>query len=338
MNERIDSLKIKRLAFLPLLISGFYNTSSVVSSSSYAGEINQPSQCVRVGVVLTSEDKGIKNGTSLCKHGNILIDAGQKIRVICLNTKKVLWLNSGEQKVSEICPSKSFRPNFCPPNNTCARKVLARFPLRVPLSGVSQTNRPIWRWDEISGVEKYQIRIIPVGKKLLINTIVYSKEYQLPDNLSGLNRGEYYRIILSAYDKNGDKKSEGNYSLYILSDDQIASLNQAKSQINSFEISQEEKVLYIDTLYNNLSLLGESISFLETQSTVLKSPQILTTLGDRYLQARRIVDAERAYTEAISIARDNNHIGIIRNRLDEVRKIKEVLQSQLPIKIKFAQK
>lgn len=257
-------------------------------------------------------------GSVLCQGDLIQSTKGTRAIVQCTDSNQNLWivpagLTSG---VKSGCQ---------PPDEPVYTRTRPIPPTREPLaSGIpdiitpKQTwllgNKPTLRWAAVPGTTVYVVRLSGPGvdwvREVNTTSIVYPGK-------PPLRAGEGYLMVVNA---NNGATAKTIFSL--LDEKRAALVRTSVERIARQNLNDEEKALAIAEVYVGQGLTTEAIELLETLGNKnTRTVAVYQMLGDLFVQARLLRQAESNYLKAVDLAATGNDLegqAVAAARLGEV--------------------
>lgn len=257
------------------------------------------------------EFKKAKVGDLLNQNDQIQLDSKASATILCNNTEK--WqVKPGEiYQVLEGCPSgvpTETRPNV----------------FRIPTRGENKTipyiisprntallnNRPLLRWNEISGATAYKVRLQDVGLTLDWQIETTNTQIEYPSDKPLLQTGFYYLLSVETDKGKSSNQEEGfDLSFYVLDIETAELVKTEITKIKQLNLTPEAEGLALAYLYQSYELKAEAIELLE--GLVKQGSQITAVyqlLGNLYLQVGLSNQAKNPYEKALELAKQNDDI------------------------------
>lgn len=306
---------MKRLIKSTLIILGFI---IALSNPAEAGAIiRSNSSCKAIGLILKSEDPGIKG--HLCEDDQLQIDS--QILITCRNKRESTWVKRGKHEVNSLCSTERQSIRKCLIDHSCFRNQFG-----IVLIGntfASQDPMPILRWHPVEGSEGYEILIRSSSGNDLRRQILDEPEYSFEQPLK---HGELYQLKIFAL----GTKNSGRFAYYLPKLEDLANLNSSLEVIRNSGLSELDKAIYQDSVYLEMGLLSDAVQALESSSALQGSIELQRLLGIRYIESGYFEKAKATYMRIAQLAPEGSQ---------EHSEALEILQlySQLPTKTKLPQ-
>ena len=239
-------------------------------------------------------------GEVLSTHDKIQLGVGASAKVQCSNLE--IWDVPAVQ-ISSI-------PEWCSGGTVLVRPNSIRVPSRnivdstipyiISPRGLLVGNLPKLRWNEVSGANSYQVKILD-GSKEIWSTKTSKTEITYPGSPL-LEPGLGYEVVVEA-DNKTSYRTEGTNGLRLLDESEAQPIVIQAEKIKQQGLSQEAEILALAYLYQSHNLNTEAIEMLEelveaeTQKTI-----VYRLLGDIYKQTGLIILAKERYESGLALA------------------------------------
>ncbi|MDJ0599144.1 MAG: tetratricopeptide repeat protein [Crocosphaera sp.] len=252
------------------------------------------------------------NGYQKANMGDLLnpsdqlkLSAGASATVMCNNLRVWVVPSDKVSLVSEGCGASKrteTRPNggsgpTRAPNETIPYII-------SPRNTDLLTNRPILRWNAVSGATHYKVRIQDAGLTLDWQTETSNTEIQYPGE-PPLQPDSYYLLIVETDQGESSEEEQGvDLSFTVLDTQKAQSVQTEVAQLKQQKLSQEAEGIALAYLYESYNLKAEAIELLE--GLVKQGNQtvaIYQLLGDLYLQVGLSKQAKSPYLQALELAK-----------------------------------
>lgn len=172
---------------------------------------------------------------------------------------------------------------------------------------------PTFRWNQIEGVDTYQVQLWDCGQAVFnCTSMVWESTVEgteVPYDDEALEPGHNYELRVSAADEPENDELENPISyltLRRLNEDQIAAVQDSMAHLEDVELSAEAGAIALSRIYLDIAepdtlppegvgLVLEAITELEAIAPDSSTPYIQRLLGDLYLQAGLLDEARIAY-------------------------------------------
>jgi hypothetical protein len=269
---------------------------------------NEPS-----GRVYSTGDRSLRSGKYLCLGERINPQNGSVVKVLCFSNRKFLYLKQSTIFNTQICappPNEAVQCSVlnivhCPqdykgPDNDKNLPIVTS-----PYGSSIINNRPEISWRSVVDADSYTVVVKGNGVEWEkdvkdITTLPYPQEQK------ELQYGNTYTITIIS--NRGDQPL--NYSplvVHLLPFDDVQQITGEVKQIKNLGLPPDEAAFWdMDAIYMSKLLLDESIKTLKARVMAdSKNPSIYRLLGDRYLGALLIDEAEQSYTIAANLANNS---------------------------------
>ncbi len=257
-------------------------------------------------------------GAALCQGDRLRLEKAARAIVQCTDTKQNSWsvLSSLSSGAAISCR---------PPDEPVFTNTQPTVPTRNPLaSGIPdiitprQTwlldNKPMLRWTAVPGTTVYVVCLSGPGVDWVREVNATSIAYP---GKPPLRAGEGYLMVVNA---NNGATAKTIFSL--LDEKRAALVRTAVERIARQNLNDEEKALAIAEVYVGQGLTTEAIELLETLGNKnTRTVAVYQMLGDLFVQARLLRQAESNYLKAVDLAATGNDIegqAVAAARLGEV--------------------
>jgi hypothetical protein len=259
-------------------------------------------------VIGSSPSSRHKLGAGLCQGQTF---GGNPIRVACLNARKVLWikktedLNQCEQSYPSIrrCSLNSQTP--------CkrVRSELSVKPLLIKPYGEILAKPPSeLQWITIKDADRYEVHVLGEKSWKFSSTQAHLK---IP-LIIGENS---IQVIVEAFAQS-HLLGTSTTTFNLLDSNQLKYITNDLNLIEKLNVSIHEKKALKLAVYCNAGLLDDSISLVQEETRLLpNNPSNIRLLGDIYLEAGLIDEANRNYQNALEKAsKVQNQVEINRSK------------------------
>lgn len=323
-----------------LLVLGW---NSAFSQPPPSAKVNLPRRCPQpIGRVIGDGDKRLAAGSLLCAGDWLQPVGAAKVEVLCYLNRKVLLVAKGS--VSKQCFPLAEEQQVL----QCTRYSRAKCPRRkgptednyapvliTPYSSIILDTRPDLIWIKVAGTTSYKVQVSGVGVDWS-ETVTGNNQLTYPPKQPPLKFGNAYKITIIANKADSPIVASAT-TINIINKDQAQQVKQLIQRLGNLNLPKDEAAyLDLDSIYMSYGLLSQSIDSLKARVEAGSStPEIYTTLGDRYLEAGLPNLAKPLYQNAIVLAQRIDDPSQINKAKAGLRKIQ--LYSQLPTKIKLDQ-
>ncbi len=249
--------------------------------------------------------KKAKFGAFLNPSDKLKVSAGASATVMC-NNLRVWTVPTGQVSfVSEGCGASKRRETRPHSRRGPSRAPNETIPYIIsPRNTALLTNRPILRWNAVSGATRYKVRIQDAGLKLDWQTETSNTEIQYPGELP-LQPDSYYLLIVETDQGESSEEEQGvDLSFTVLDTQKAESVRTEIAKLKQQKLSQEAEGIGLAHLYESYNLKAEAIELLE--GLVKQGNQTVAVyqiLGDLYLQVGLIQQAKSPYLQAFELAK-----------------------------------
>ncbi len=321
----------------------FLSWSSALGQTPSSSTVKSQGRCTQpIGRVINNGDGRFAAGSLLCKGDTLQPVPSAKVEVLCYLNRKVLWLGKGSV-FGQCLPLVEQQQTL-----QCTRHSRAKCPVRkgpaegnnapvliAPYSSMVLNTQPELTWTRVAGATSYQVIVSGFGVNWS-ETVVRDSYLAYPQTQSQLKFGNAYKITIIA--NKGDSPMVASVTIInVINENQAQQVKKIVQRLNDLNLSQDEAAyLDLDSVYMSYGLLSESIELLTTRVEAgSETPEVYTSLGDRYLEAGLPNQAKPLYQEAIKLAKRINNISQVEQAKAGLRKIE--FYSQLPTRIKLDQ-
>lgn len=293
------------------------------------------SHCNPIGVV------NIPQGRQVCLGGtNILRD---NVQVLCYSTAQLIPVVGG--KLSQQClppkqrVSEGNHRSLKTQRKTRSEDDTNQLTLVEPYGSVQLDDRPTIRWQPISGVKSYQVRIVPAGSQPMWFRTVEATQLLYPAEEQSLRPGAVYTVVVQAVDSaSSTEVRQDSNTLIRPVEEQIERINSAVLQLKSQGLSADDEALRLELLFRGFRLQQESIALLESRvKSGSKNPDIFRVLGDIYLEEGYPKQARSHYQSALKLASQQNLIKVKNQVQSAIVAMDEIASQRPPSNMKGAQ-
>jgi hypothetical protein len=224
------------------------------------------------------------------------------LTVACLTTRQVIRIKDPKDLVR--CDTAPQKLRSCNPQSRmyCPRVRTGEFsnkPLLVKPYGVILRSKPVqFTWLEVMGADRY--RVVAEGidsPKMKQFTSSLQTQLNLPAGtvavvVQGMRGNEVISSTVTTFDVLGNAAS--------------SQLAEKLKLIDGFVASPQEKVLLKLSIFESKNLINDAILFLEQNQSLRKSPSLLRSLADLYLEVGQLDVSKTYYESAMSLAKQQN--------------------------------
>jgi hypothetical protein len=288
------------------LASGFLGISTNRASAS---------SCSVVARVMTSSiGSSYKLGDALCQGQKF---TGNPIRVACSKARKVVWLNKTEDLQQCEQSSPSLRRCSLNAKITCRRirGDLSARPLLIRPYGEVLAEPPLeLRWIAIKDADHYEVHVLGDKTWKFTSTQALLKIPPIPSKSS-------IQIIIEAFSQ-GRLISASTTTFNLLEPSQFQQIKVDLNLIDRIQVSIDKKKALKLSIYSNFGLLDDSISLVQKEVMLHQdNPSNIRLLGDIYLEAGLIDEANKSYQQALdkaTIVQNKDEINLSKIGLNEI--------------------
>lgn len=292
--------------------------ASVFLANSFLGLSSDrvsASSCSVVARVMTSSiGSSYKLGDALCQGQKF---TGNPIRVACSKARKVVWLNkTGDlQQCEQSFPS--IRRCSLNAKITCRRirgDLSAKPFLIRPYGEVLAKPPSELRWIAIKDADHYEVHVLGDRTWKFTSTQALLK-------IPPLSSESSIQIVIEAFSQ-GRLISASTTTFNLLEPSQFQQVQVDLNLIDRIQASLDKKKALKLSIYSNFGLLDESISLVQKEVMLHRdNPSNIRLLGDIYLEAGLIDEANESYQQALNkatIVQNKDEINLSKNGLNEI--------------------
>ena len=237
---------------------------------------------------------------------------GSNAKILCSGFSPRSIPNTGAYAVKKICPSSGPRVlpggsqgDYLPTRG--GEDLLIPFVI-APRKTKILSNTPLIQWNRVPGANEYTVRLLSPDGELWEKTVQGTK-VRYPGS-PALKRDLKYSIEVRA-NTGSTSTDEGIPGLaFILIDEGTAQEIATDVELLAEQkLPTEAEAFVLAQIYRQHHLLAEAIALLEAiDRESIQSPATYRLLGDLYRQSRLNRHAQKAYIEALSIAKNNEDL------------------------------
>ncbi len=249
-------------------------------------------------------------GDLLNPSDQLKLSAGASAKVMCDSSRVWVVPAGKESLVSDGCGSgkrKERRPNS---RRGFSREENKTIPYIIsPRNTALLTNRPILRWNAVSGASRYTVQVQDAGLTLDWQTETSNTQIEYPGE-PPLQPDSYYLLIVETDKGDSSEEEQGADLSFTLLDAQKAeSVRTEVAQLKQQQLNQEAEGLALAYFYQRYELKAEAIELLE--GLVKQGSQIVAVyqlLADLYLEVGLSQQAKSSYSQALELAKRTENL------------------------------
>lgn len=322
-KKKIYKLQITLLASISMVL--LLNTSNPGEQAQAVGR----HECIESnGRVISVGDRYLKPGSRLCQGDRINPINGSTVKILCYLNRSFLYIKQSTVFNAQVCEPSSNEVKRCTVVNIdkCRRKFKGpsddnNEPEIISPYGSSILNpRPEISWYPVARADNYTV--IVEGNAVNWEIQVKNTRIQYPKEKKELQYGNAYKITVIA-NIGISPISASTLVINLLPESDAKQILENVQQINSLNLPPDEAAfLDLDTVYMSKFLLDESIKALKARVLAgSRNPTLYRLLGDRYLEARLLNEAQQAYTIAAQLAKTSGNISELEKMQERVKVI-----------------
>lgn len=321
----------------------FLSWSSALGQTPSSSTVKSKGRCTQpIGRVINNGDSLFAAGSLLCPNDTLQPVQAAKVEVLCYLNRKVLQLGKGS--ISGQCFPLAEQEQSL----QCTRYNRAKCPVRkgpaegdnkpvliAPYSSMVLNPQPDLTWTKVAGATSYKVQVSGTGVDWT-ETVVGNNYLAYPQKQPSLKFGNAYKVTIIANKGNTPVVASATI-INLISQKEVQQVKKIIQSLSDLNLSQDEVAyLDLDTVYMSYGLLTESIELLTTRVQAgSATPEIYTTLGDRYLESGLPNQAKPLYQKAIKLAQKIDNVAQIEKAKAGLKRIE--FYSQLPTRIKLDQ-
>ena len=269
--------------------------------------------CPTVGRVLSKGDSKLPAGRLICVGETVQLKRLTTVTVLCFDSGLIHQFTPG-QVVSQTAgcsspPRQSQNLRRCGSQEIylCLRPKgveaqTAALHLDKPYGRVVSMTTPALRWHPAPNARLYLVQVEGKGVNWQQTTADPSLAY--PSTQPPLQRGQAYKITVSAYNQRKAVLDATQMVLNVLSQATTESIDSSVAQIKVLALDPDEMaILDLVSIYLSHSLLNDAIAVLQARAQAgSANPELYRVLGDCYFSAGVPDLAKAHYEKAIALA------------------------------------
>lgn len=275
--------------------------------------------------ILNDALEGFKRGAIACK-GNQLIPRNQRQgNVLCLTTGQTIKISTKTPINERLCSSELVVKQRSPTRGRHTNEIVGIRPL-----GNTLTNKnPNFSWTPVAGADRYSITL----SSGIVGWTVSTQDHALmyPTNQAKMLAGKTYRFLIRAW-RGDDLISTSFKSFHVLTDEEASTLQLLVKQVSALPVSADELAYQdLNSIYTVHGLLNEAIQTIEARIKAGgRHPGLFRALGNHYLQAELLREAQKYYRTGNRLARQTNNTSEINKTQAGLIMVEEKLKKQSP--------
>jgi hypothetical protein len=256
--------------------------------------------CSVIGRVIETSSMQYPVGKAICENQAIAISS--PLTIACLTTRQVIRIT--DPKDLARCATAPQKLRSCNPQSRmyCPRlrtEVLAKKPTLIKPYGVILRSQPVqFSWMQVEGADRYRI---------VVEGVSSPRKMQLTNNLQTQLKLPAGTVAVVVQGMRGNTVLGSAVTTFdVLGQEVSSQLTQQLRLIDGFAASPQERMLLKLSIFASKDLINDSIVFLEQYQSLNKSPVLLRTLAELYLDVGQLDAAKKNYVSAMAQAKQQD--------------------------------